>query len=128
MPRPSLPRVAKHGKEIPSASMKKRSIDGTNPATGKKGKISSSSQFKSWKIQLHTLNKAINRMQGSNPSYTGYDSFGNPTTRIEVPDAGHGYKPNKKDKYNPKHIEHMDHVEVRFDRDDITRPFTAFPY
>ncbi|MGU9859400.1 RHS repeat-associated core domain-containing protein [Pseudomonas sp. LF245] len=120
--------VAKHGKEIPSTAMQKRSIDGTNPANGKKGKVNSSSQFKSWKIQLHALNKAIHKMQGGNPSYTGHDPSGNPVIKMEMPGAGHGYKPNKKDKENPKYIENMDHVEVRFDKNNKTRPFTAFPY
>lgn len=120
--------VAKHGKEIPSTAMQKRSIDGTNPANGKKGKVNSSSQFKSWKMQLHALNKAIHKMQDGNPSYTGHDPSGNPVIKMEMPGAGHGYKPNKKDKDNPKYIENMDHVEVRFDKNDKTRPFTAFPY
>ncbi|MBI6647343.1 RHS domain-containing protein, partial [Pseudomonas synxantha] len=120
--------VAKHGKEIPQTAMQKRSVDGTNPATGKKEKVNSSSQFKSWKIHLHALNKAIYKMQGNNPSYTGYDNFGNPVVKMEIPNSGHGYKPNKKDKNNPKYIENMNNVEVRFDKDNITRPFTAFPY
>ncbi|WP_308581567.1 RHS repeat-associated core domain-containing protein, partial [uncultured Pseudomonas sp.] len=120
--------VSKHGKEISRAAMQKRSIDGTNPATGKKGRVNSSSQFKTWKIHLHALNKSIPRMQRSNPSYTGYDSLGNPVIKMEISNAGHGYKPNKKDKNDPKYVETMDHVEVRFDKDEITRPFTAFPY
>ncbi|MPQ84412.1 type IV secretion protein Rhs, partial [Pseudomonas sp. MAFF 730085] len=120
--------VAKHGKEIPSTAMQKRSIDGTNPANGKRGKVSSSSQFKSWKIHLHALNKAIPKMQGKTPSHTGYDAFGNPVVKMEMPDSGHGYKPNKKNKNNPKYVEQMNHVEVRFDKNDISRPFTAFPY
>jgi hypothetical protein len=120
--------VSKHGKEISRAAMQKRSIDGTNPATGKKGRVNSSSQFKTWKIHLHALNKSVPRMQRSNPSYTGYDSLGNPVIKMEISNAGHGYKPNKKDKNNPKYVETMDHVEVRFDKYEITRPFTAFPY
>ena len=117
----------KHGPEIPDHALKQRSIDGTNPTTGKRAQINSSSQFKSWKMQLHAINKALGRMQGNSPSPTGIDMKGNPMVVVELPDAGRGYKPNSRDKNNPRYIESMDKAEIRFDRKNPTRPFTAFP-
>ncbi|MGY2331541.1 type IV secretion protein Rhs, partial [Pseudomonas sp. SDT2931_S440] len=119
--------VVKHGPEIPGRAMKQRAIDGTNPTNGKKGKISSSSQFKSWKVQLHAINKALYKMRGKNPSSTGFDNEGNPVVVMELPEAGHGYRPNSKDKQNPKYSENMNKAEVRFDKNNVSRPFTAFP-
>ena len=66
-------------------------------------------------------------MQGPNPSPTGLDTDGNPVVVMDMPGAGHGYKPNKKDKNNPKYLKSMDKAEVRFDKKNVTRPFTAFP-
>ncbi|MFC6337891.1 RHS repeat-associated core domain-containing protein [Pseudomonas karstica] len=119
--------VVKHGPEIPDNAMKQRTIDGINPANGKKGKINSSSQFTSWKMQMHAINNALYKMQGKSPSPTGFDSEGNPVVRMEMPGAGHGYKPNKKDKQNPKRVESLNNAEVRFDKNNVTRPFTALP-
>ncbi|WP_248488221.1 RHS repeat-associated core domain-containing protein [Pseudomonas sp. CYM-20-01] len=119
--------VEKHGPEIPDSALKQRSIDGTNPTTGESGYISSSSQFNSWKMQLHAINKALGRMQGDSPSPTGLDNAGNPVVVVELPGAGRGYKPNTGDLNNPRYIENMDRAEIRFDRHNPTRPFTAFP-
>ena len=66
-------------------------------------------------------------MQGNSPSPTGIDMKGNPVVVVELPDAGRGYKPNSRDKNNPRYIESMDKAEIRFDRKNPTRPFTAFP-
>ncbi len=119
--------VEKHGPEIPDNALKQRSIDGTNPTTGGPGPISSSSQFKTWKMQLHAINKALGRMQGSSPSPTGFDGHGNPVVVVELPGAGRGYKPNNTDINNPRYTENMDKAEIRFDANNPTRPFTAFP-
>ncbi len=99
-----------------------------NTQTGKKEKVNSSPQLKSWKIYLQALNKAIYKAQGNNSLHTGYDNLGNPVARMEIPNSGHRYKPNKKDKNNPKQMENMNNMEVRFDKYNITRTFTAFPY
>ncbi|MFL1505131.1 type IV secretion protein Rhs, partial [Pseudomonas sp. O64] len=117
----------KHGPEIPDEALKQRSIDGTNPTTGTKGPISSSSQFKSWKMQLHAINKALGKMQSNSPAPTGFDKTGNPVVVVELLGAGRGYKPNSKDPRNPKYIESMDSAEIRLDKNNPTRPFTAFP-
>uniref|UniRef100_UPI0027DDFF4F RHS repeat domain-containing protein n=1 Tax=Pseudomonas sp. Xaverov 259 TaxID=2666086 RepID=UPI0027DDFF4F len=117
----------KHGPEIPDHALKQRSIDGTNPTTGKKEPINSSSQFKTWKMQLHAINKALGKMQSNSPSPTGFDKQGNPVVIVELPGAGRGYKPNSKNPKNPKYIENMDRAEIRFDKNNPTRPFTAFP-
>lgn len=114
-------------KATESRALKQRSIDGTNPTTREIGPVASSSQFKSWKMQLHAINKAIGRMQGNAPSPTGFDGIGNPVVVVELPGAGRGYKPNSKDVNNPRHIENMNRAEIIFDRNNITKPFTAFP-
>ncbi len=119
--------VEKHGPEIPDNALKQRSIDGTNPTNGQRGAINSSSQFKSWRMQLHAINKAIGRMQGDSPSPTGSDRNGNPVVVVDLPGAGRGYKPNSRNVNNPRYIENMDKAEIRFDRSNPTRPFTAFP-
>lgn len=120
--------VAKHGPEIPDIAMRQRAIDGTNPTTGRGGVISSSSKFTSWKLQMHTINKALYKMRGKQPSPTGFDSEGNPVVKMEISGAGHGYKPNKNDRQNPRRFENLNNAEVRFDKNNPTRPFTAFPY
>ena len=78
-------------------------------------------------MQLHAINKATGRMQGDSPSPTGFDRRGNPVVIVELPGAGRGYKPNRRDANDPKYIENMDRAEVRFDINNPTRPFTAFP-
>ncbi|XKU39428.1 hypothetical protein BG51_16550 [Pseudomonas [fluorescens] ATCC 17400] len=108
--------------------MRQRAIDGTNPTTGRGGVISSSSKFTSWKLQTHTINKALYKMRGKQPSPTGFDSEGNPVVKMEVSGAGYGYKPNRNDRQNPRRFENLNNAEVRFDKNNPTRPFTAFPY
>ncbi|WP_313629756.1 RHS repeat-associated core domain-containing protein, partial [Pseudomonas sp.] len=119
--------VEKHGPDITDRALKQRSIDGTNPTTGEIGPVASSSQFKSWKMQLHAINKTMGRVQGNAPSPTGFDGRGNPVVVVELPGAGRGYKPNSRDVNNPRYIENMNRAEIRFDRNNTTKPFTAFP-
>ncbi|OYU08652.1 MAG: type IV secretion protein Rhs [Pseudomonas sp. PGPPP1] len=122
--------VAKHGPEITDSALKQRAIDGTDPGTGlpsPSGKGNSSSQFHSWKMQLGALNKAMTRKSlGLEPS-NGKDQNQNPILRLELPGAGRGYRPNKKDTENPHLNENMNWFEVKFDKKDKDRPFTAFP-
>ncbi|OOV95285.1 type IV secretion protein Rhs, partial [Pseudomonas sp. MF6394] len=119
--------VEKHSPEIPDNALRQRSIDGTNPTTGEREAINSSSQFKTWVMQLNAINKAMGRMQGDSPLPTGFDRRGNPVIIVELPGAGRGYKPNHRNLNDPKYIENMDRAEIRFDRNNPTRPFTAFP-
>ncbi|WP_405647944.1 RHS repeat domain-containing protein, partial [Pseudomonas sp. Ld6] len=119
--------VEKHSPEIPDNALRQRSIDGTNPTTGEREAINSSSQFKTWVMQLNAINKAMGRMQGDSPLPTGFDRRGNPVVIVELPGAGRGYKPNHRNLNDPKYIENMDRAEIRFDRNNPTRPFTAFP-
>jgi RHS repeat-associated protein len=119
--------VEKHGPDIPEKRLERRSIDGTNPTTGKKEFINSSSQFKSWKMQMHAVNIAMGKMRQTPPSPTGIDKKGNPVVVMELLGAGRGYKPNNKNINSPKYVENMDKAEVRFDKNNPTRPFTAFP-
>jgi hypothetical protein len=44
-----------------------------------------------------------------------------------MPHAGRGYKPNRRDKNNPKYVDELNYSEVRFRRQNITKPYTAFP-
>jgi hypothetical protein len=46
---------------------------------------------------------------------------------MELPGAGRGYKPNKKDARNPTLNEDLNWFEVKFDKDNVLRPFTGFP-
>jgi hypothetical protein len=59
--------------------------------------------------------------------HTGKDHNKNLIVRMELPGAGRGYKPNKKDARNPTLIEDLNWFEVKFDKDNVLRPFTAFP-
>uniref|UniRef100_UPI0030DD9719 RHS repeat-associated core domain-containing protein n=1 Tax=Pseudomonas sp. RA_15y_Pfl2_54 TaxID=3088704 RepID=UPI0030DD9719 len=120
--------VAKHNPEIPDKALKQRSIDGSHPTKkGVKEGVNSSSQFKSWLLQLHAINDAISRMSRKPPAPTGFTKTGDPVVRKEMPNGGRGYKPNKKDKQNPKYIDELNYSEIRFDSKDIKKPYTAFP-
>jgi hypothetical protein len=57
---------------------------------------------------------------------TGYTPDGDPVIRKEMPGGGRGYKPNKKDRSNPRYIESLDYSEVRFDQISV-KPYTGFP-
>ncbi|MFC6476092.1 hypothetical protein ACFQDN_05090 [Pseudomonas asuensis] len=122
--------IGKHGPEVPRDKLKQRAIDGSDPITGKapkKAKGNPSSQFKNWKLQLHAINEALTREARGLSKFTGQDMNENPIVRIEQASSGHGYKPNKKDSNNPHEIKNMDGAEIKFDKEDHDRPFTAYP-
>ena len=120
--------VEKHGSEIDDKALKQRSIDGAHPTKiGRRGPIGPSSQFSSWTMQFRAISYGLSKMHRDPPEPTGYDDNGNPFVRMELPDAGRGYKPNKKNRDNPRYIERMDGAEIKFDMRNVKRPFTAFP-
>lgn len=119
--------IGKHSPEIPDAVMKQRAIDGRDPITGKKGKLNRSSQFNNWKLQMNVINEALTRIDRGLPPFTGRDHNQNPIVEVESSGTGRGYKPNKKDPSNPKLNNSMNNAEVKFDKNDSSRPFTAFP-
>ena len=122
--------IGKHGPEVPRDKLKQRAIDGTDPSNGKrpkKAKGNPSSQFKSWKLQLHAINEALTRETRGLPKFTGRDIKKNPIVRIEQPSSGNGYKPNNKDVNNPHEVKNMNGAEIKFDKDNPNRPFTAYP-
>ncbi|WP_083207144.1 RHS repeat-associated core domain-containing protein [Pseudomonas sp. 24 R 17] len=120
--------VGKHGPEVESHKIRRRSINGTDPITditpqNKKGVPSS--QFNSWKLQLQAWTKATSRVERGLPRYTGIDDKTNDIVRLELPGAGRGYRPNKKAPNNPTFNPSMNGAEMKF-REDGT-PFTLFP-
>ncbi|WLH09983.1 RHS repeat-associated core domain-containing protein [Pseudomonas lurida] len=120
--------VGKHGTEVDSTKVRRRSVDGRDPITGKfpkKGKGVPSSQFNSWKLQLQAWTKATSRTERGLPRYTGVDDKKNDIVRLELPGAGRGYRPNKNDPNNPTFNPSMNGAEMKF-REDGT-PFTLFP-
>ncbi|MNL06715.1 hypothetical protein D3C87_1273600 [compost metagenome] len=120
--------VAKHGPDISDAALKQRSIDGSHPTRrGRRGEVNASSQFTCWTLQCQAIGYAISKMDKDIPEPTGYDNRGNPVVRVKIPGVGRGYKPNDKDRNNPKYVEAMNEAEVRFDKNNVKRPFTAFP-
>ncbi|WLG90919.1 RHS repeat-associated core domain-containing protein [Pseudomonas cucumis] len=120
--------VAKHNPEIPDKALKQRSIDGSHPTKkGVREDVNSSSQFSSWLLQFHAINDAVSRMNRKPPAPTGFTSKRDPIVRKEMPNAGRGYKPNRRDRNNPKYVDELNYSEVRFRRQNITKPYTAFP-
>ena len=120
--------VGKHGPEVQATKVSRRSIDRKDPITGKipKNKMGvPSSQFNSWKLLLQAWTKATTRVERGLPRHTGVDDKKNDIVRLELPEAGRGYKPNKKDKNNPSFNPSMNGAEMKF-REDGT-PFTLFP-
>ncbi|SFH30576.1 RHS repeat-associated core domain-containing protein, partial [Pseudomonas sp. NFACC45] len=120
--------VEKHSPEISDAALKQRAIDGANPHTGKipKGAYGSlSSQFSNWRIHFNALNKAMTRENLGLEPFTGRDHKKDGIVRQELPGAGRGYRPNKKDMKNPKLNENLNWFEVRFDKNKV--PYTGFP-
>ncbi|WP_188258688.1 RHS repeat domain-containing protein, partial [Pseudomonas sp. PSB18] len=120
--------VEKHGSEISDAALKQRAINGANPHTGEipKGANGSlSSQFSNWRVHLNALNKAMTRGELGLDPFTGLDHKKDRIVRQELPGAGRGYKPNKKDKQNPKLNENLNWFEVKFDKQGV--PYTGFP-
>ncbi|MBH3361505.1 RHS domain-containing protein [Pseudomonas sp. URMO17WK12:I11] len=121
--------IGKHSPEIPDAALRQRAIDGTNPMTGKpprRPRPSSSSQFRTWKLQMQAINEALTRKARGLNQFDGKDKDGNPIVRVEQPGSGRGYSPNKKDPNNPKPNEDMNGAEIKFDK-NTQKPFTAFP-
>ncbi|MFW0756592.1 hypothetical protein ACN1C3_17915 [Pseudomonas sp. H11T01] len=116
----------KHGPEVADAALKQRAIDGALPTTGKKWAVNCSSQFSSWRTQLHALNEAATREARNMPRFTGEDKKGNLVVRMEVPSAGRGYVPNKEDFKNPLFNGDMKGVEVKFDYEALV-PVAAYP-
>ncbi|WP_255251527.1 RHS repeat-associated core domain-containing protein, partial [Pseudomonas indica] len=122
--------IGKHSPEVPDSALKQRAIDGTDPITGQTPRSrrgNPSSQFKSWKLQMHAINEALTRKTRGLPQHTGVDSQGNPILRIEQPVSGRGYKPNRTDANNPHEVTDMNGAEIKFNKHDTDAPFTAYP-
>ncbi|MCU1758345.1 RHS domain-containing protein, partial [Pseudomonas sp. 14P_8.1_Bac3] len=122
--------VKKHSSDIPDVALKRRAINGADPHTGavpKGAKGNPSSQFSNWRMHFNALNKAMTRERLGLSPHTGKDHNQYPIVRMELPGAGRGYKPNKKDVNNPKLNEDMNWFEVKFDKNDVSRPYTGFP-
>jgi RHS repeat-associated protein len=122
--------VKKHSSEISDQALKQRAVNGADPHTGevpKGAKGNSSSQFRNWRMHLGALNKAMTRESLGLSPHTGKDHNQYPIVRMELPGAGRGYKPNKKDVSNPRLNEDLNWFEVKFDKDNVLRPFTAYP-
>jgi hypothetical protein len=75
----------------------------------------------------NALNKAMTREGLGLSPYTGFDHNKAPIVRMELPGAGRGYRSNKKDNNSPTLNEDLNWFEVKFDKQDKTRPFTNFP-
>jgi hypothetical protein len=69
---------------------------------------------------------ATTRVERGLPRFTGQDSQGANVVKMRLPNAGEGYKPNRRDKENPRLITNMGGFEMKFD--PITNlPFTLYP-
>ncbi|WP_426234891.1 RHS repeat-associated core domain-containing protein [Pseudomonas sp. TWP3-2] len=124
--------VGKHGPELPDEKFKQRSIDGTDPITGQQrrgrnaGVGNPSSRFYSWEIMLEAYVLATTRVERGLPRYTGQDSQGAKVVKMRLPESGEGYKPNRRDKENPRLVSNMGGFEMKFDPvTDV--PFTLYP-
>ena len=78
-------------------------------------------------MQLNALNKALTRKSLGLDPFNGQDHNRNPTLKLELPGAGRGYRPNNRNPENPHLNENMNWFEIKFDKNNISRPFTAFP-
>ena len=120
--------AGKHGPEVSEAKLRQRSIDGEDPITGRvpmRRGGGPSSEFKNWKLQLQAWTKATSRQERGLSRHTGIDNNANDIVRIELPGAGRGYRPNRRDENNPLFDPSMNGAEMKF-REDGT-PFTLFP-
>ncbi|RON10681.1 type IV secretion protein Rhs [Pseudomonas brassicacearum] len=126
---PGMHSIGKHSVEVPDAVIRQRAIDGTDPITKKKSKKGGnlSSQYKSWNLQMHTLNDDMTRVVRGLPQFTGVDVNDNPIVRRENKNVGRGYKPNKKDSQNPRLMESMHGSETKFSQGKNPVPFTSHP-
>lgn len=122
--------VGKHGPEVSDAALKQRAIDGTNPQTGRTPnppRPNPSSQFNDWRTQMNAINDALSREARGLSKYTGVDTSPskNPIVTGNMNNGyGRSYRPNNKDKYNPK-LNILHRYELKF-RTDGT-PFTGYP-
>ncbi|VVM74736.1 hypothetical protein PS684_02956 [Pseudomonas fluorescens] len=122
--------VKKHGSEISDQALKQRGINGADPHTGivpRRARGNLSSQFHNWRMHLGALNKAMTKDKDGLIMPTGKDQNHNPIVRLELPGAGRGYKPNRRDEQNPSLNEDMNWFEVKFDSVNTQEPFTGFP-
>ncbi|MNO92905.1 putative deoxyribonuclease RhsC [compost metagenome] len=120
--------VGKHSLAVSDQVWKQRAIDGTDPITGKTPKNKKgnpSSRFSSWEMQLKAYKLAVGRKENGLPAFTGRDKNNNHIVRMDLPGAGEGYIPNKKDPSNPTLVS-MDRFEMKVDP-DTEIPFTLFP-
>jgi len=122
--------VKKHSSEIPDRALKQRAINGADPHTGvvpRPPRGNPSSQFHNWRMHLGALNKAMTRNKNGLIMHTGDDQHDTPIVRLELPGAGRGYKPNRRDSQNPVLNDDMNWFEVKFDKINTQEPFTGFP-
>ncbi len=122
--------VKKHGSEISDQALKQRGINGADPHTGNvprgaRGNLSS--QFHNWRMHLGALNKAMTKDKNGLIMHTGKDQNNIPIVRLELPGAGRGYRPNRRDQQNPTLNENLNWFEVKFDEINTQKPFTGFP-
>jgi RHS repeat-associated protein len=122
--------IKKHSSEISDPALRQRGINGADPHTGivpirARGNLSS--QFHNWRMHLSALNKAMTRDKHGQIIHTGFDHNNNPIVRLELPGAGRGYRPNRRDVQNPILNENLNWFEVKFDDVNTQRPFTGFP-
>ncbi|MBL0844299.1 RHS repeat-associated core domain-containing protein, partial [Pseudomonas mediterranea] len=118
--------VGKHSPAVSDQVWKQRSIDGTDPITGKTPwhrKGNPSSRFYSWELQLKAYELAIRKKNDGHELMT--DKSGSKYLRLDFPGAGEGYIPNAKNPSDPKLVK-MDRIEMKFDR-DTEIPFTLYP-
>lgn len=78
-------------------------------------------------MHLGALNKAMTRNKNGLIMHTGDDQHDTPIVRLELPGAGRGYKPNRRDSQNPVLNDDMNWFEVKFDKTNTQEPFTGFP-
>ncbi|VVM56947.1 RHS repeat-associated core domain-containing protein [Pseudomonas fluorescens] len=122
--------VEKHSPEISDRALKQRAINGANPHTGvvpRRARGNLSSQFYNWRMHLGALNKAMTKDKHGLIMHNGVDQNNNPIVRLELPGAGRGYRPNRRDVQNPILNEHLNWFEVKFDEVNTQKPFTGFP-
>jgi len=120
--------VDKHGPDIPlRPNLEQRSIDGSHPRTGTRGRPQTSSQFNDWRTQRNVLNEAITRQSRGLPRYNSVDRYGNPQVTGSYPGgAGRGFSPNRRDRLNPNFNPNLENWTVRFNS-NYNQPFTAYP-
>ncbi|MCG6578011.1 type IV secretion protein Rhs, partial [Pseudomonas sp. AF32] len=120
--------VSKHSLAVSDEAWKQRAIDGTDPSTGvtpRSERGNPSSRFASWEMQLKAYNLAISRKENGLSPFTGRDPNNNHVVRMDLPGAGEGYIPNRRDPSNPTLVT-MDKFEMKFDP-DTEIPFTLYP-